>query len=90
MNTTDTNSHVVVGVDGSPSSCEALRRAVRHARLIGATVDVIAAHDVPGAVRESAPPVAAALTRKRPAAPCRTRSGPCSLRSVMRFRSRST
>ncbi|MFI5980580.1 universal stress protein [Streptomyces sp. NPDC051555] len=37
---------VVVGVDGSSTSYEALRWAVRYARLIGATVVVVAAYDV--------------------------------------------
>ncbi|MFD1662105.1 universal stress protein [Streptomyces caeni] len=38
---------VVVGVDGSPSSWEALRWALRHAELTGATVDAVTAWDVP-------------------------------------------
>jgi nucleotide-binding universal stress UspA family protein len=45
MNTTGRNSHVVVGADGSPASYAALRWAVRHAPLIGATVDVAAGYD---------------------------------------------
>ncbi|WP_329113315.1 universal stress protein [Streptomyces sp. NBC_01353] len=53
----DQSPHVVVGVDGSPASQEALRWAVRHARLIGATVDAVAAYDVPGATAWSAPAV---------------------------------
>ncbi|WP_030690454.1 universal stress protein [Streptomyces globisporus] len=48
---------VVVGIDGSPASYEALRWAVRHARLIGAAVDAVAAHELPGAAGWSAPPV---------------------------------
>ncbi|MFF4260905.1 universal stress protein [Streptomyces virginiae] len=48
---------VVVGVDGSPASYAALRWAVRHARLIRARVDTVAAYDVPGAVGWSAPAV---------------------------------
>ncbi|HEY9373734.1 universal stress protein [Streptomyces sp.] len=61
MSTGDETRRVVVGVDGSPASYEALRWAVRHARQIGATVDVVATYDVPGAVGRSAPPVAAAF-----------------------------
>src|SRR5689334_1030229 len=45
----DETRRVVVGVDGSPASYEALRWAVRQARLIGATVDAVAAYDLPGA-----------------------------------------
>ncbi|GAA3387457.1 universal stress protein [Streptomyces roseoviridis] len=55
------NARVVVGVDGSDSSYGALRWAARHARLIGATLEVVAAYDVPGAVGRSAPPVSAAF-----------------------------
>jgi nucleotide-binding universal stress UspA family protein len=40
------DSRIVVGVDGSPSSCEALRWAMRQAALTGSVVDaVIAWHD---------------------------------------------
>ncbi|MDT9686823.1 universal stress protein [Streptomyces sp. P9(2023)] len=56
----DQARRVVVGIDGSPTSYEALRWAARHARLIGATVHAMAAYDVPGAVGRSAPPAAAA------------------------------
>ncbi len=55
---------VVVGVDGSPASYEALRWAVRHARLIGATVDAVAVYDVPGAAGWSAPAVDADFDAK--------------------------
>ncbi|MET9730224.1 universal stress protein [Streptomyces sp. NPDC006458] len=48
---------VVVGVDGSPSSGTALRWAVRYAGLAGATVDAVAAWDLPGAHTWSAPAV---------------------------------
>ncbi|WP_030935664.1 universal stress protein [Streptomyces sp. NRRL B-24720] len=48
---------VVVGVDGSPASYEALRWAVRYARLAAATVDAVAAYELPGAVGWSAPAV---------------------------------
>lgn len=38
---------VVVGVDGSSSSFDALRWAVRYARLIGGQVDAVTAWDMP-------------------------------------------
>ena len=38
---------VVVGVDGSPASYEALRWAVRYGRLVAATVDAVAAYELP-------------------------------------------
>jgi nucleotide-binding universal stress UspA family protein len=38
---------IVVGVDGSPASKQALRWAVEHAALTGATVDVVHALQVP-------------------------------------------
>ncbi|MFD4587330.1 universal stress protein [Streptomyces sp. NPDC058423] len=57
MNTHDSGSRIVVGVDGSPSSRAALRWAVRYAGLVGATVDAVAAWDVPGARSWSAPAV---------------------------------
>lgn len=43
MSTGDMASRVVVGIDGSPSSQVALRWAVRHAGLIGATVEAVTA-----------------------------------------------
>jgi nucleotide-binding universal stress UspA family protein len=43
----DPRGRVVVGVDGSPSSDEALRWAVRHARLTGSPVDAVIAWDFP-------------------------------------------
>ncbi|MGW1911554.1 universal stress protein [Streptomyces sp. NPDC002076] len=48
---------VVVGVDGSPSSYEALRWAVRYAGLVGATVDAVAVWELPGLHGWSAPAV---------------------------------
>ncbi|MFE3323551.1 universal stress protein [Streptomyces sp. NPDC059176] len=57
MGTSDAAPRVVVGIDGSPSSYSALRWAVRHAGLIGATVDAVAAFEVPGAHGWSAPAV---------------------------------
>ncbi|MER7818280.1 universal stress protein [Streptomyces sp. NPDC096153] len=57
MSTSDPAPRVVVGIDGSPSSYAALRWAVRHAGLIGATVDAVAAYELPGAHGWSAPAV---------------------------------
>ncbi|MEU2110853.1 universal stress protein [Streptomyces sp. NPDC019507] len=57
MNRHDSGSRIVVGVDGSASSRAALRWAVRYAGLVGATVDAVAAWDVPGARSWSAPAV---------------------------------
>lgn len=48
---------VVVGVDGSPSSYDALRWAVRYAGLIGAVVDAVAVWELPGLYGWSAPAV---------------------------------
>ncbi|WP_370413659.1 universal stress protein [Streptomyces fradiae] len=52
---------IVVGVDGSPTSYEALRWAVRQARLTGAKLEAWGAYDVPGAVGWSASGVDAAF-----------------------------
>jgi len=41
---------IVVGVDGSPSSQEALRWAVREARIVGGTVDAVTAWEYPAGV----------------------------------------
>jgi nucleotide-binding universal stress UspA family protein len=41
---------IVVGVDGSPSSQEALRWAVRQAGLTGGTVDAVMAWEYPSAI----------------------------------------
>ncbi|MET9324983.1 universal stress protein [Streptomyces sp. NPDC003038] len=65
MNGSDEIPRVVVGVDGSPASDEALRWAVRHARQIGATVDAVAAYAIPGAAGLSAPVVAAGFDEAR-------------------------
>ncbi|MFD9486770.1 universal stress protein [Streptomyces sp. NPDC059991] len=65
MDTNIGNPRVVVGVDGSEASHEALRWAVRHARLIRATVDAVAAYDVPGAAGWSAPAVDADLDEEQ-------------------------
>ncbi|MGW4438739.1 universal stress protein [Streptomyces sp. NPDC004596] len=48
---------VVVGVDGSPSSYEALRWAVRYAALIDARVDAVTAWELPGLYGWSGPVV---------------------------------
>ncbi|WP_406466513.1 universal stress protein [Streptomyces sp. NBC_01594] len=57
MDTSGRIPRVVVGVDGSPASYEALRWAVRYARLVAATVDAVAAYELPGAIGWSAPAV---------------------------------
>ncbi|SEB96686.1 universal stress protein [Streptomyces sp. TLI_105] len=67
MNSSDGDSRVVVGVDGSPSSYAALRRAVRQALRSGATLDVVGVYDVPGATGWSAPPVDAAFVEEQAA-----------------------
>lgn len=43
----DRTGRVVVGVDGSPASVEALREAARHARRTGATVEAVMAWTEP-------------------------------------------
>ncbi|WP_435271431.1 universal stress protein [Streptomyces sp. 1222.5] len=48
---------VVVGVDGSPSSYEALRWGVRYAALVGGTLDAVTAWEQPGLYGWSAPAV---------------------------------
>ncbi|MFI0813659.1 universal stress protein [Streptomyces echinatus] len=48
---------VVVGVDGSQSSKEALRWAVRYAGLVGGTVDAVAVWELPGLYGWSGPAV---------------------------------
>ncbi|WP_329403849.1 universal stress protein [Streptomyces melanogenes] len=65
MDTSSGDRRVVVGVDGSEASYEALRWAVRHARLIRATVEAVAAYDVPGAAGWSAPAVDADLDEEQ-------------------------
>ncbi|WP_406340107.1 universal stress protein [Streptomyces sp. NBC_01620] len=47
MDASGQTPRVVVGVDGSPASYEALRWAVRYARLVAATVDAVAAYELP-------------------------------------------
>ena len=48
MNSDQTQSRIVVGVDGSPSSRAALAWAVRQAGLIGASVEAVIAWHYPG------------------------------------------
>jgi nucleotide-binding universal stress UspA family protein len=43
----DTDPRIVVGVDGSPPSCEALRWAARQAKLTGASLQVITCWEFP-------------------------------------------
>ncbi|MEV8523589.1 universal stress protein [Streptomyces sp. NPDC052000] len=52
-----TGPRVVVGVDGSPSSHEALRWAVRYGGLVGATVEAVATWELPGGRAWSAPAI---------------------------------
>ncbi|MEV6199708.1 universal stress protein [Streptomyces sp. NPDC051771] len=52
---------IVVGVDGSAASYEALRWAAGQARVTGARLEVWGAYDVPGAAGRSAPAVDAAF-----------------------------
>ena len=63
MENRDAASPVVVGVDGSPSSHDALRWAVRYAELIGAEVIAVAAWELPHAYGWSAPSVDPAFDR---------------------------
>jgi nucleotide-binding universal stress UspA family protein len=46
----DKTPRIVVGVDGSPSAYAALRWAVRHAELTGATVDAVIVWQYPAAL----------------------------------------
>ncbi|MFE2100850.1 universal stress protein [Streptomyces sp. NPDC059468] len=57
MDNDATEPKVVVGVDGSPSSYEAVRWAVRYAGLVGGTVDAVAVWELPGLYGWSAPAV---------------------------------
>jgi nucleotide-binding universal stress UspA family protein len=51
----DTSQRIVVGVDGSPSSREALRWAVRQAELTGASVEAITSWSSPAMVGMGTP-----------------------------------
>ncbi|MFI1398672.1 universal stress protein [Streptomyces sp. NPDC020681] len=55
MASSDSAHRVVVGVGGSPSSQAALRWAVRHAALIGGSVEAVCAWELPGMYGWSAP-----------------------------------
>ncbi|MEU2060324.1 universal stress protein [Streptomyces sp. NPDC013455] len=57
MDTDVTEPRVVVGVDGSPSSYEALRWAVRYAGLVGGGVEAVAVWELPGLYGWSGPAV---------------------------------
>ncbi|MFD4951376.1 universal stress protein [Streptomyces sp. NPDC058451] len=48
---------VVVGVDGSPSSCAALRWAAEYARLVGGVMEAIHAWDTPSAIGWTGPAI---------------------------------
>jgi nucleotide-binding universal stress UspA family protein len=49
-NTNSRTPRIVIGLDGSPSSLDALRWAVRQAKLTGGTVDAITAWQIPAAM----------------------------------------
>ncbi|MET9903662.1 universal stress protein [Streptomyces sp. NPDC006446] len=57
MDTDVSERRVVVGIDGSPSSYEALRWAVRYAGLVGGTVDAVAVWELQGLWGWSGPAV---------------------------------
>ncbi|MFC9926438.1 universal stress protein [Streptomyces sp. NPDC127190] len=57
MDTDVSEPRVVVGVDGSQSSYEALRWAVRYAGLVGGTVEAVAVWELPGLYGWSGPAV---------------------------------
>ncbi|MGV9254592.1 universal stress protein [Streptomyces sp. NPDC003697] len=57
MEPSEAERRVVVGVDGSPSSYEALRWAARYARLVDGTVEAIHAWDTPSAIGWSGPAI---------------------------------
>lgn len=48
---------VVVGVDGSPSSCAAVRWAAEYARLVGGVMEAIHAWDTPSAIGWTGPAI---------------------------------
>ncbi|MFF9207515.1 MULTISPECIES: universal stress protein [unclassified Streptomyces] len=56
MQSTEPERRVVVGVDGSPSSYEALRWATRYAQTVNAVVEVIHAWDTPAPIGWSSGP----------------------------------
>ncbi|MYW18676.1 universal stress protein [Streptomyces sp. SID161] len=57
MGTDVSEPRVVVGVDGSQSSYEALRWAVRYAGLVGGAVEAVAVWELPGLYGWSGPAV---------------------------------
>ncbi|MFJ7900166.1 universal stress protein [Streptomyces sp. NPDC096198] len=57
MGTDVSEPRVVAGVDGSQSSYEALRWAVRYAGLVGGTVEAVAVWELPGLYGWSGPAV---------------------------------
>jgi nucleotide-binding universal stress UspA family protein len=57
MQSTGAERRVVVGVDGSPSSYEALRWAARYAQRVGGVVEAVHAWDTPSAVGWSGPAI---------------------------------
>ncbi|MBN0042759.1 universal stress protein [Streptomyces actuosus] len=57
MESTEPERRVVVGVDGSPSSYEALQWAARYARDVGGVVDAVHAWDTPSAAGWAGPAI---------------------------------
>ncbi|MEU3094609.1 universal stress protein [Streptomyces sp. NPDC006967] len=57
MQSTEPAPRVVVGVDGSPSSYEALRWAVRYARAAGAVVEGVYAWETPSSAGWAGPAI---------------------------------
>jgi len=55
MQSTEPAPRVVVGVDGSPASYEALRWAVRYARAFGAVVEAVHAWETPSSTGWAGP-----------------------------------
>jgi nucleotide-binding universal stress UspA family protein len=49
-NPTSKTPRIVVGLDGSPSSLDALRWAVQQAKLTGGIIDAVTAWQIPAAV----------------------------------------
>ncbi len=66
MGTDASEPRAVVGVDGSRSSYEALRWAVRYAGRVGGAVEAVAEWELPGLYGWSGPAVDRASTRTRP------------------------
>ncbi|MEU5714675.1 universal stress protein [Streptomyces sp. NPDC020403] len=61
----ETTPRVVVGVDGSDASREALRWAARHAELTGAVVEAVCAWDTPSEIGWAGPATEAGFDLER-------------------------